>query len=349
MRTLFCVFFLLFGDFTFGSLRIDFPETVDSIYATMSALALLPSNKTSYEDVKIKTIEGKKIEIRVFKAQKTPSQKYMILITGLGGSGKGVHSNYMGDLYAKYGYNCIVIPNAFSLRFINKISKDGKVGSSSRDALAVLDLLQEIKVQMNLKDVEFSISGLSHGALMASYVAYLAHRKGPLPQFKKVLLVNPPVSIEKAVEKIKEMAELKNSGILYTLNLLKYKWALLQNDANTFTEKSYSKLIADLHNISKVEIAAILGNELLRHIKQTKISSLDHVANEDLYSLESYFRSNNQVFVIHTKDDFLLDPAGKRYLSSVLGRRFYLFPRGGHMGYLWTNAFKNSVQKILGL
>lgn len=54
-----------------------------------------------------------------------------------------------------------------------------------------------------------------------------------------------------------------------------------------------------------------------------------------LYSLEEYFRTTPNVYLIHNRDDFLVQDGDIEFFSRAFGDRFVLYPWGGHMGNLW--------------
>ena len=66
-----------------------------------------------------------------------------------------------------------------------------------------------------------------------------------------------------------------------------------------------------------------------------------------LYSLDSYFRTNNNVYLVHNKDDFLINKNDIKYFSKTFQDRFILFPWGGHLGNFWHYQNLNVVLAIL--
>ena len=66
-----------------------------------------------------------------------------------------------------------------------------------------------------------------------------------------------------------------------------------------------------------------------------------------LYSLDSYFRTNNNVYLVHNKDDFLINKNDIKYFSKTFQDRFVLFPWGGHLGNFWHYQNLNVVLAIL--
>ena len=66
-----------------------------------------------------------------------------------------------------------------------------------------------------------------------------------------------------------------------------------------------------------------------------------------LYALDSYFRNNDNVYLIHTKDDFLINTKDIKYFSQAFKDRFVLFPWGGHLGNFWHSQNMGVLTAIL--
>lgn len=69
-------------------------------------------------------------------------------------------------------------------------------------------------------------------------------------------------------------------------------------------------------------------------------------ARNSLASVEDHLRSNQNIYMMHNIDDFLLKQGDVEYMANVFGNRFTLYPRGGHVGNLW---YKDNLQKMLNI
>ncbi len=58
-------------------------------------------------------------------------------------------------------------------------------------------------------------------------------------------------------------------------------------------------------------------------------------ANADLIPALKKLAKNNNIFVFHNEDDFLVTSSQLAVLQDMLGPRLHLFPYGGHMGNVW--------------
>ena len=73
-------------------------------------------------------------------------------------------------------------------------------------------------------------------------------------------------------------------------------------------------------------------------------SMAELLARSDLHALEATLRSSPKVRVLHSLDDFLVSPADREWLDSVLGRRLVWLSHGGHLGGLY---YLNAGEAIL--
>ncbi len=69
-----------------------------------------------------------------------------------------------------------------------------------------------------------------------------------------------------------------------------------------------------------------------------------------LPAVESHLRANNNIYLFHNSDDFLLrGQEDADYLKEVFGKRLKLYNSGGHLGNVWYPEILNSVFKALSL
>lgn len=132
-----------------------------------------------------------------------------------------------------------------------------------------------------------------------------------------------------------------------------------------------SSLRSELPMVRKAIYATLLhdhGN--LMGVKATDAKTLEHFLKEvllpysiknvdpkdtlqkigkrnSLYELEPYFSSNQNTYLIHNADDFLIRPGDIDFFSKTFNDRFILYPWGGHMGNLWHDQNIGLLIKLL--
>lgn len=67
-----------------------------------------------------------------------------------------------------------------------------------------------------------------------------------------------------------------------------------------------------------------------------------------LRSFEASLARNPRIRVIHSRDDFLLADADRRFLDRTLGKRLTWFDRGGHLGNLYVTEVQQSLLDLAG-
>jgi hypothetical protein len=64
--------------------------------------------------------------------------------------------------------------------------------------------------------------------------------------------------------------------------------------------------------------------------------SYEQVANDvNMSGVEEHLRRDERVFLMHNKDDFILNAGEIQYLQGVFGSRMRTYPYGGHVGNIW--------------
>lgn len=67
-----------------------------------------------------------------------------------------------------------------------------------------------------------------------------------------------------------------------------------------------------------------------------------------LRSFEASLARNPRIRVVHSRDDFLLADADRRFLDRTLGKRLTWFDRGGHLGNLYVTEVQQSLLDLAG-
>ena len=140
-----------------------------------------------------------------YQKQKAP---LVFLIAGSGASDRSSHiMNMMKALY-KDGFHVISIPSPSNANFIISASENSVPGDLSEDA-ADLYRAMEVAWEHVKDDIEvsgFSLGGYSLGATQAAFVAKLDENRKVF-NFRKVLLINPSVSLYSSAVRIEELLQ----------------------------------------------------------------------------------------------------------------------------------------------
>ena len=169
-------------------------------------------------------IEVKQLELRVSEDRKVPDvfwyqdtlryslayQKekapLIFVIAGTGASYSTANMQLLQKVFYRAGFHVISLSSPTHPNFIVTASTSGVPGNivdDSRDLYHVMDRVwQQIKHRIEVS--EFYLTGYSLGGAQAAFIAQLDDEKG-LFNFKKVLMINPPVSLYNSAEILDEM------------------------------------------------------------------------------------------------------------------------------------------------
>ena len=135
-------------------------------------------------------------------------------IAGTGASHNSGSMQIMERAFYKAGYHVISLPSPTHPNFIVSASETqvpGLLPDDSRDLYRVMQAAYA-EVARSIEVSEFYLTGYSLGAAQAAFVAKLDEEVGAFG-FKKVLMINPPVSLYNSVEILDGMIEAIPGGI----------------------------------------------------------------------------------------------------------------------------------------
>lgn len=144
------------------------------------------------------------------------------LIFVIAGTGAGYNSPKMITLqkmFFKAGYHVIALPSSTNPNFVATASSSmvpGNLESDSQDLYRAMELAwQQVRDCIEVSD--FYLTGYSLGAAQAAFVGKLDDEKH-LFNFKKILMINPPVSLYNSVTILDNMLEKNIPGGLDKFN-----------------------------------------------------------------------------------------------------------------------------------
>jgi hypothetical protein len=160
-----------------------------------------------------------------YQKQKAP---LVFLIAGAGSNDRS--SKLMTMMQALYGagFHVITLPSPSHANFIISASKSGIPGDLTQDSADLYRAMETAWKQVS-GDIEvssFYLGGYSLGASEAAFVAKLDEERKVF-NFRKVLMINPPVSLYGSVTRIEDMLKQipggpKKQGIFFNKMLSKF-------------------------------------------------------------------------------------------------------------------------------
>lgn len=139
--------------------------------------------------------------------QKGPAP-LIFLIAGTGASFNSGKMQLMQKAFYRAGFHVISITSPTHPNFVVAASTSGVPGDLEEDSADLYKVMQAIwaKIGNKMKATEFFLTGYSLGAAQSAFIARLDEHERAF-NFRKVLLINPPVSLYNSVLILDELFE----------------------------------------------------------------------------------------------------------------------------------------------
>jgi predicted alpha/beta-fold hydrolase len=230
-----------------------------------------------------KDIKVKDLKINIFPDRITPevfwyqdklkyslaSQKDIApLIFVIAGTGAGHDSAKMKMLQKAFfgaGFHVISLSSPTHPNFIVTASTSMMPGNTADDALDLYRVMDRVfqRAKSKIKVSEFYLTGYSLGAAEAAFISKLDEDR-KIFNFKKVLMINPPVSLYNSVVLLDNMLEknipggMDNFGAYFDRTLNKFASFYNHHDALNFNDEFLYTMYNENHP-SNDDMAALIG------------------------------------------------------------------------------------------
>ncbi|WP_278462358.1 serine/threonine protein kinase [Stutzerimonas kunmingensis] len=167
----------------------------------------------------------KKLRYRL--ARQSGPAPLMFILSGTGARYSAGKTEALKRLFYGAGYHVVQLSSPTSYDFMSAASRYATPGISSDDAKDLYRVMQAVRAQHHkLPVTEYYLTGYSLGALNAAFVSQLDETRRSF-NFKRVLLLNPPVNLYTSVSNLDKLVQTRVEGI---------------NDHTTFYEVILEKL-----------------------------------------------------------------------------------------------------------
>jgi len=202
----------------------------------------------------------KKLRYRL--ARQSKPAPLIFLIAGTGAPYNSTLNEFLKKLYYGAGYNVVQLSSPTSYDFMSAASRFATPGVTKEDAEDLYRVMQAVRAQQSkLQVTDYYLTGYSLGALDAAFVSQLDETKRSF-NFKKVLLINPPVNLYTSISNLDKLVQTEVKGI---------------NNSTTFYELVLAKLTRYFQQKGYID----LNDALLYDIQQSK----QHLTNEQMAML----------------------------------------------------------------
>ena len=130
----------------------------------------------------------------------------IFLIAGTGAAHNGGKNVNMARAFYQAGFHVVSLSSPTYPNFVTSASTTGVVGHAERDAEDLYRVMEKIwdRLDSKIEVTSFNLTGYSLGGFNAAYVAWLDEERKAF-NFRRVLLINPPVSIYNSISLLDRM------------------------------------------------------------------------------------------------------------------------------------------------
>ena len=244
----------------------------------------------------------------------------VFLIAGAGASDRSPKLMTMMKAFYQAGFHVITMPSPSTANFIVSASRSRVPGDLTEDAADLYRAMETAweQVEGDIEVTSFNLCGYSMGAAQAAFVAKLDEERRAF-NFRKVLMINPPVSLYGSATRIEDLLKqipggAKKQGIFFNKMLSKFSqfyrygnFVAINDDFlyAIYTEKLFSKeetagLIGLTYRINLAGMifsSDVMTNSGYVVPKNRVLSATDSIADYFLVSTHlSFFDYFNEYF-----------------------------------------------------
>ncbi|WP_462402913.1 serine/threonine protein kinase [Pseudomonas sp. Marseille-QA0332] len=220
----------------------------------------------------------KKLKYRL--ARQDHEAPLIFLIAGTGAPYSSSINEYLKKLFYQAGYHVVQLSSPTSWDFISAASRFATPGISQEDAEDMYRVMQAVRAQhARLPVSEFYLTGYSLGALDAAFVSRLDETRRSF-NFKRVLLLNPPVNLHTSISNLDKLVQTRVKGIdngttFYELMLHKLTLYFRQKGYVDLNEALLYDFQQSRQHLSNEQMAMLIGTSF-------RFSSADIAFTSDL-------------------------------------------------------------------
>lgn len=187
----------------------------------------------------------------------------IFLIAGTGAAHNGTKNTNMARAFYQAGFHVVSISSPTFNNFVIAASENGVVGHAERDAADLYRVMEMIwaELKQDITATSFNLTGYSLGGFNAAFVSKLDEERQTF-NFKRVLLINPPVSIYNSISLLDRMTQNIPGGVdnfdTFVDNLIHAYTKVYKESTDAvgddFLYKAYKAL-----NLKDEQLAALIG------------------------------------------------------------------------------------------
>ncbi len=253
---------------------------------------------TIFKDRKVPDFLWYDSELRYAQALQKGPAPLVFLIAGTGAAYDGAKNTNMARAFYQAGFHVVSISSPTYMNFIVAASRSGVPGHAYDDAEDIYRVMERIwdTLRDRIEVTDFYVTGYSLGGFNTAFVTRLDEERRVF-NFRKALLINPPVSLYNSISLLDRMLENIPGGV------------------DNF-DRFYNRLVEEIGRVYKRADHVSLGEEFLYQAFQAvnpdteelaaligvsfRISSGNMAFTSDLMTNAGYIKPANMRFTKNT-------------------------------------------------
>lgn len=253
---------------------------------------------TIFEDRKVPDFLWYDAKLRYSYALQKEPAPLVFLIAGTGGYHGGAKNKMMGRAFYQAGFHVVSLSSPTHSNFIVAASQTAVPGHVYRDAEDLYRVMEKIwdTIKKQAEVTDFYVTGYSLGGLNTGFVTWLDEQRKVF-NFKKALMINPPVKLYNSVSILDRMLENIPGG---EDNFYQFYGKLVKQFSEVYNRSEQLDLGEDALyrayealNIEDESLAALIGVSF-------RISSANLTLVSDIMTNYGYIKPKNVQFTKNT-------------------------------------------------
>jgi hypothetical protein len=273
---------------SFKATVVGTPEAAQKVFAPIPVKV---DRLTVFPDRKVPDYLWYEAQMRYSYAFQDKPAPLIFLIAGTGGSHDGQKNQAMGRAFYRAGFHVVSLSSPTLPNFIVSASKTGVPGHAVHDAEDLYRVMEIIwnKFKDDIKVTDFFVTGYSLGGFNTAFVTWLDEQRKVF-NFKKALLINPPVRLYNSISMLDRMLENipggpDNFSVFYDKMVKAFSAVYKREDHLVLGEEFLYKVFNEVKPRDE-ELAALVGLSF-------RFSSANLAFTSDLMTDYGYIKPKN--------------------------------------------------------
>lgn len=254
-------------------------------------------------------------------------------IAGIGAGHSSAKMRLLEKAFFQAGFHVVSLPSPTFSNFIMTASTTqvpGHLLQDSADLYRVMELVKE-QIKDTVKVTSFNVVGYSLGGTQAAFVTKIDEKRGTF-NFKKVLMINPPVNLFNSVSILDAMLESNIPGGLNNFNaffneiITEFSHLYSNSDSMEFNHDFLYRVYKNKQQkINSSKLAAIIGVSF-------RISSSNMIFTSDIATNGGYILPKNHALAMTESTTDYFKVASHLSFTDYYDERFLPFFQAQNVG-----------------